>query len=293
MKKALITGLNAYPSSGLRGCVNDALLTYKIVRDYFKFDTKNIKVATDRECTKQGILEMLKWLVTDVKPGDTVYWHFSGHGTQIVVNDITSSSDPDGLSECPCPIDIEDHWDDPIRDSDLNRIFGRLPTSAHILVSLDMCHSGSGLRNRFKPGESHTEHDWVNKFLPPPPSNLTTNPALLLDEDLNWILPDRKSKAIGAVRRSPIVSTLEQGSAVLISGCADNEVSADAWINGKYSGALTFYMAETLQQHQWKISYKDLVTEVNLKLDQQNYDQNPQLESRPELQNNLFLGGPA
>jgi len=292
MKKALITGLNKYPGAELRGCVNDGLLMYKIVRDYFKFETKNTKVATDRECTKKGLLGMLNWLVTDIKAGDTVYWHYSGHGSQVVVNDLTTSSEADGMDEIICSIDIDNHWDDPIRDDDLNKIFGRLPAGAHVLVSLDCCHSGTGLRNKLQPDELRTSKDWINRFLPPPPSNLATYPALKLDDDLNWILPDRKSKDMGVMtRRSPIIGTLQQGSAILVSGCSDCQTSADAYIQGRYHGALTFYMAEVLQKHQWKVSYKDLVLEVNKKLDQEQYEQDPQLECKGELQNQLFLGG--
>jgi metacaspase-1 len=290
MKKALIMGLNAYYGCELRGCINDALLLYKVLTEVYGFDTKNIKVATDRECDQKGILNLLKWLVSGVQPGDTVIWTYSGHGSQVQVTDITSSLESDGRDEIICPIDIDCHWDDPIRDDDLGNIFRRLPDGVNISVILDSCHSGTGLRGNCRYVEPCTESDWVNRFYPPPISNLATNPALTLDDNLNFILPMR-TKDLDTQKRKVIQSALQQGNAVLISGCGEQETSADAFINGRFHGAMTYYLVETLRDNNWRMSYQDLVLEVNRRLDGKQYDQNPQCEGKPELMSGLFLGG--
>ncbi len=86
MKKALLVGINAYKDSPLRGCVNDVLLMHQVLTAKFGFENKNIKVMTDKEANTKGIMNALKRLTTDVREGDTVFFHYSGHGSQIVSN---------------------------------------------------------------------------------------------------------------------------------------------------------------------------------------------------------------
>jgi len=38
--------------------------------------------ATD-DPTKKNILSALKWLVKDAAPGDSLFMHFSGHGSEV------------------------------------------------------------------------------------------------------------------------------------------------------------------------------------------------------------------
>jgi hypothetical protein len=96
--------------------------------------------------------------------------------------------------------------------------------------------------------------------------------------------------ARGKMMRAPfIVDSGTQGNAILISGCTDKQTSADAYINGRYHGALTFYVAQTLKENNWKISYRRLIEVVNEKLAKEDYDQQPQLEAREELMDKNFL----
>lgn len=150
------------------------------------------------------------------------------------------------------------------------------------------CHSGTGLRNSWEKVADHSENDWVNKFLPPPPSNILTNPLISLDKDLNFILPSTDERS-QTQKRGFVVETIEQGDAILISGCRDNQTSADAWINGRYQGAMTYYLAETLMDHQFNVSYRSLVAEMNSKLINRRYTQEPQLEGSAVLLDGRFL----
>ena len=80
LRKALITGINTYQGSPLRGCVNDALLMYKVLSEKYDFKTENIDLLTDYDCTKANLLKHLKKLTYGVQPGDYVFFHYSGHG---------------------------------------------------------------------------------------------------------------------------------------------------------------------------------------------------------------------
>ncbi|RKZ10848.1 hypothetical protein DRQ25_01700 [Candidatus Fermentibacteria bacterium] len=285
MKKALIAGINNYPDAPLRGCVNDCLLMYKVLSEKFGFNTKNIDLLTDSDCTKANLLVSLKKLVTGVKAGDTVFFHYSGHGSQVMSNDWTNSDEADGRDEILCPVDLD--WNDPLRDHELGAFFKLLPKGVKILVILDCCHSGTGLRNSLKKLGGKDKDDFRNRFLPPPPSNILTNPRVGLDDNLNFVVPEGKS--VQTQKRGFAVSAQKQGDAILISGCMENQTSADAWINGRYHGALSYYLVEVLASHNFDVDYKTLINGVNLKLKNKRFTQVPQLEAKEEFFNHKFL----
>ncbi len=289
MKKALLVGINNYPDAPLRGCINDVLLMYKILSQKYNFETRDINILTDRDATKKRIISSLKYLTRDVKFGDTIYFHYSGHGSQVVVDDWTNSDDVDGRDEIICPFDLD--WNDPLRDNDIGHIFKSIPEGVKVLVVLDCCHSGTGLRNTtyLDPNVIKTDKDIINRFLPPPISNILSNPRANLDDDLNFLFPT-VDKSIYTQKRGFMVETIEQGNAILISGCQDNQTSADAWIGGRYQGALTYTLCDILNKSNFNINYKNLITELNDTMDQFEFEQNPQLECRKEFFNRPFLG---
>jgi hypothetical protein len=286
MKKAFLVGINSYPDAPLRGCVNDVLLMYKLLSEKFGFNTKDMVLITDKDATKANILAGLKKLVMGAKAGDTLYFHFSGHGSQVVVNDWTNSNEADGRDEIICPVDLD--WNNPLRDNDLGAIFKTVPSGVKVVVALDCCHSGTGLRDGCKKLGDRTDNDWTNRFMPPPPSNILTNPLINLDKDLNFTIPTA-DKDVQTQKRGCMVTAADQGNAILISGCRDNQTSADAWINGRYHGAMTYYLAETLSDKNFNVSYRDLVAELNTKLLNRRYTQSPQLECKQEFFDRKFL----
>jgi metacaspase-1 len=288
-KKAFLVGINAYPGCPLNGCVNDVLLMYKIITEKFKFDKKNIKILTDAQATRVNILAGLKWLTTGVGANDTVFFHYSGHGSQVDVNDITSSSESDGFDEIICNVDLD--WNNPIRDNDLGTFFQRLPMTTHTLVVLDCCHSGTGLREFSGPETSNSSKYLKNKFLAPPPSCILSNPTISIDDALNFV-PAPITRDIRTQKRAVINNTVKDGGAILIAGCKDNQTSADYMApNGNYQGALTFTLAKVLKEANWSLTYEKLEKELVAQLAKERFEQVPQLESVKEKKNLKFLGG--
>lgn len=95
---------------------------------------------------------------------------------------------------------------------------------------------------------------------------------------------------------------------IKISGCRDSQTSADAYISGKYQGALTFSFLKCMEDLNYNFTPKQLVQRCKLYLNSNNYPQIPTLtfsqmdsmddivmgDSNPLLQNaniNLFLQG--
>ena len=78
MKKALVVGINEYPSSPLQGCVNDASALAEIIRTHSNGDPNfSVKLETNVK-TKSD----LKSLIIELFEGDddTALLYFSGHG---------------------------------------------------------------------------------------------------------------------------------------------------------------------------------------------------------------------
>lgn len=73
---------------------------------------------------------------------------------------------------------------------------------------------------------------------------------------------------------------------IMISGCLDNQTSADAYIGKKYQGALTWAFLTCIYEFQKsmllnnvKWTWKDLLLRMRFKLRKDGYDQIPQLDS--------------
>ena len=86
--KALFVGVeyNAIPSLALTGCQNDIQVSKQKIQELYP-DCLNIRVISDAaelKPTRKNILESIAWLVEDIKPGQHVFFHYSGHGGQLI-----------------------------------------------------------------------------------------------------------------------------------------------------------------------------------------------------------------
>lgn len=88
-RRALILGINyIHGKRGkLNGCINDAHNMANFMASHFGF--REIRLMTDDKPfnspdhpTKQNIINGIHWLVDDAAPGDSFFFHFSGHGGQ-------------------------------------------------------------------------------------------------------------------------------------------------------------------------------------------------------------------
>src|SRR5512145_766263 len=149
-RRAFLVGLNRHPDprNNLKGCVNDVLLMAKTLREQYGFDVASgVRLLTDERATTANIRKGLEWLVGDAAAGDSLVFHYSGHGSQ--VRDVHGDELSDNLDEIICPYDLD--WSKPFTDDDLAEICGTVPQGALLTVVLDCCHSGTGLRNFLRP----------------------------------------------------------------------------------------------------------------------------------------------
>ena len=260
--KALLVGINKYPDpqNELRGCINDILDMEHFISETNKvYAEQNIKKLIDRDATKKGILTQLKWLLEGAQAGDQLLFHYSGHGAQAPT--LSPKLETDGLDEIICPYDFDGSNNTTLRDKEFAQLFAGIPKGVHFVWISDSCHA-EDLSRDFKTdktiiyrqfqGVTHHKHD---------------------------MLPEISSENFNAVT-APLNGTL-------LSACASHELSADAYIDKRFNGAFTHYLIKNLLQYSDSKSMQAIVQLVNIDLDKNGYDQNP--ESEGKLQNDYFF----
>jgi hypothetical protein len=82
---ALLIGIQQYSAPGLNpldGPVNDIALMRELLETRFRVPKENIVTLIDAQATHTGIQKAFATLAERVDPGDFVYIHYSGHGSQ-------------------------------------------------------------------------------------------------------------------------------------------------------------------------------------------------------------------
>jgi len=235
-KLALLVGINSYPKTkrflNLEGCVNDVELQRQLLIHRFGFNGDDIKILTDRQATREGILTAFKeHLIKQAKPGDVVVFHFSGHGSRVADPDKIS---PDGLNSTFVPAD-----DSPLVEKGIvNDIMGRTlfllmsdlkQKTENVTVVLDSCHSGGGVRGN------------VRMRAIPGGSDLTPSPAELeyqqqLMKQLNLAPKDLPKERMGVA------------TGVVLASARREQTAADYQFTGFHAGAFTYLLTQYLWQ---------------------------------------------
>jgi hypothetical protein len=170
-RKALLVGCNYLGSSSrLSGCINDARCMHHLLVNRMGFPESQVLLMADdhpdplRRPTKANILNGLLWLMAGLRPGDSLVFHFSGHGSQ--QRDFTGL-EVDGLNECLLPLDHRAAG--VIVDDELNRILvNPLPPGVKLHAIIDACHSGSALDLPFT-ATCHAGYlRWESEYRPGP-----------------------------------------------------------------------------------------------------------------------------
>ena len=127
MKKALVVGINSYPSSPLRGCINDASALASIIETHGDGSPNfDVRLETDVQ-TKSKLKTMIAELLSGIN--DTVLLYFSGHGF---------------LNELGGYLVTPDHetYDEGISMDEILVLANQSKAKDKIII-LDCCHSGA------------------------------------------------------------------------------------------------------------------------------------------------------
>lgn len=159
---ALLIGASAYPNLDqkywLKGPANDVRLvqTYLTTAAPVPFAPQDVIVLADGVAggeapTLAAIRSAFADLTAKVQPGDFVYLHFSGHGSQAPA--LQPETELDGLDETFMPVDIGPWQDDvgvvqnALVDDEIGALIdGLRGKGADVWAVFDSCHSGTVTR---------------------------------------------------------------------------------------------------------------------------------------------------
>ena len=256
-KKALCVGINDYPfgeANDLKGCVNDANDWSNLLRNHFDFT--DVKQLLDSEATKEKILAGLKDLLANASDGDVLVFTNASHGTYLADQD----GDEPKFDEAICPHDTDSEL---LVDDELRNLFLNIPKGVRLTVISDSCHSGSVTRVK----ESEYRR------------NRQLSPSLLG----NRVLSGEEMRTAQRNARAKKEKYPESGmNEILLSGCKSNQTSADAYIANDYHGAMSYYAIKAITDAGYQLTYAELHDALLPMLEDENYDQIPQLEGKDE-----------
>lgn len=141
--RALMVGINYVGSScELKGCWNDVetMKRYLLDKGYTEDCMKILLDDGDHdEPNYENITAAMTWLVEGAQAGDTLFFHYSGHGASVADDD---GDEKDGKDECLCPCDYNSAG--LLRDDDVFKLLvGPLGEGVKLTCVLDCCHSGT------------------------------------------------------------------------------------------------------------------------------------------------------
>jgi len=254
-KRAVCVGINNYPGdyNDLNGCVNDANDWASLLGNDFGYEIDKI---LDEAATKSSMLGALESLVNDADDDDLLVFTYSGHGSW-EYDKPGNPDESDNRDETLCA------YDGNILDDEIRILLKQRPTNAHLTIISDSCHSGTVTRARLiHERDAGTAADPQSAPKPRymPPEND-------LDAMRTWLLPIR-NRALYP----------ETGMAeLLLTGCNALEYSYDAYISGRYNGAMSALTIGLIKSNP-NVTYRELHRNLRELLPTAQYPQSPQLE---------------
>ncbi|XP_073132099.1 metacaspase-9 [Henckelia pumila] len=308
-KMALLVGCN-YPNTPyeLRGCHNDVLAMHEVLVDRFGFDPVRVDLLIDKPGssimpTGANIKKALEKMIGQAKPGDVLFFHFSGHGTLIKPHFSCKKEE----AIVPCDFNL-------VTNVDFRELVNHVPERATFTFLSDSCHSGGLIDketeqigpssihgkdifgssldvagNSHKPKtipiQSIIEH--LTSMTKINTSDIATHLVELFGSDAS--LPFR----IPPHKHGSIAKALKPDEGILLSGCQADETSADVEIteNGRMGyGAFSHAIEMVLKENLSPLSNRQVVLLARNTLKMQHFNkQHPCLYCNDENADAIFL----
>ena len=172
-------------------------------------------VLLTKQATRKAVMNKIASAASTLKAGDIFLITYSGHGGQLP--DLNSDED-DGQDETWCLYDGE------YVDDQLYAALSAFAAGVRIFALSDSCHSGTVLKVQALTAARSSQTRYRAM-----PSEVAHRTYLANKKEYDKILGDPLlAKAKDAVK----------ASAILISGCQDNQLSSDGTFNGLFTGTL-------------------------------------------------------
>jgi hypothetical protein len=246
-KQSLLIGINYIGTPNeLYGCINDAININECFKSCSITNTCFMTDLTNKKPTKQNIMNELNNLLVQSYPGDSVFFSFSGHGSNIVDR---SADELDGFDELIAPLGFTYNVNSFIIDDELRALINlRLRSGVKLFMLFDSCFSGTILDLKYHYLDSDNYE------------NVTVNPKV----------SETKGQVITI---SGCKDSQYSADTVVDYGNKKN----------MYSGAMTYSFLKTIQDLGVKISFRTLLQNMRTILREGGYEQIPQLLSGQQL----------
>ena len=211
----------------LRGCENDARAMHSIASSQ-GYETS---LLLTRDATSAKVLKALYSAAERLAPGDILLLTYAGHGSQIPDSD---GDEDDRRDETWCL------YDRMMVDDELYRTWAQFKPGVRVFMLSDSCHSGTVAReyallnesiqplvekSRGFDAEEFGAAGPVYRALDEWDAEATFSRNLSLYQAVQYSGPSAERSTVGA-------------SVLLISGCQDNQTSADLPTNGRFTSKL-------------------------------------------------------
>jgi hypothetical protein len=299
---ALLIGIDCYlplvPSDtpnpmNLRGCVSDINRAEDFLRTRLNLAADHILKLTatdvgttqppeppDKWPTRENIINAFRWLDKVVAPGDQIYTHYSGHGGRVRTPSRFRHLKWGGdMDEVLVPTDYNLTEDNFLRDFELAHILrGYVERQLNVTVVLDSCHSGGATRSEAafaglnQNGIAVRTIGEVRDTLPPPRTPVASDAELAVDCQALATKPTRDFQVGNAWQ-------LEPEGYLLLAACRASEYAYEQVFDGEgKSGALTYWLLDSLERLGADVPAKTLYDRVLAKVHSYFRRQTPQLQ---------------
>ena len=235
-KRALLVGISDYQCIYKYGGWNNihGKNDIDMLNTTLKESGVSVSCLYDRGATKAGISKALNVLASQCKVGDIVYLHFSTHGQPF--EDLSGDED-DGWDESIVPVDApieftkgkyegENHLIDDELHEYCTKIRKAIGTKGMLYVVIDACHAGKASMGIEEEVIRGTKAGFTRSG--------------------KYYRPQKIEK--GNYYNIPSSPTL--GKVVFIEACRSYQVNKEIVENGKYYGALSYYINQVLSKQE-------------------------------------------
>jgi hypothetical protein len=207
-------------------------------------------ILRSKEATRAHVTDRIKSAASTLKSGDIFFLTYSGHGGQMP--DL-NHDEGDGEDETWCLYNGE------LVDDELYRLWGKFAAGARILMLSDSCHSGSVARVM---NAALRATGGVEAVLGNPSGGLPRVRAMPADVALrtyraNRELYDPILKGVDRESRGKM-----KASALLISGCQDNQESLDGTFNGLFTSKVLRVWRDGHYKRDYRAFHKAIVRQM-------------------------------
>ncbi len=181
-------------------------------------------VLKTRDATRAHVISEIEKAAADLRPGDLFFLSYSGHGGQIPDR---NGDEDDYADETWCLYDGE------LIDDELYGLWQKFQAGVRVVVLSDSCHSGSVTRMMPRLGLTAARREAPADATEEAPRYraMPIFAATRTYQQNKKFYDDLQAKVSG--ERGEIRATVR-----LISGCHDNQLSADGTFNGLFTATL-------------------------------------------------------